>query len=304
LYYEQSLTMEAIADRLRVSRSTVSRLLETARLEGIVQITLRPPGLQRLGDLERTIAERFGVSVQVVSSGGADSEKARLDAVAAVGAELVRTLLRPDSVVGIAWGTTIASMMDSLTPQPVPGLSIVQLNGGITPLGSGLGYVTSVLARAGEAWGAAVHPFPVPTFFDYPATREALWRERSIRQVLSLQAQCRLAVFGVGAFDAEVPSHVYASGYLSQRDLQDLRADGVVGDVCTVFLRADGSWQQVGLNARCSGPTPRTLATIPRRVLIAAGPRKAVPLRAALLAGCATDVVVDESLAARLVGLG
>ena len=50
-----------------------------------------------------------------------------------------------------------------------------------------------------------------------------------------------VAVFSVGAFDAEVPSHVYTHNYLTAADLRSLRADGAVGDVCTVFLRADGT---------------------------------------------------------------
>lgn len=304
LYYEHGQTMESIAERMRISRSTVSRLLATARDEGIVRITLHAPGMRRTSDLQNALASRYGVRAHVVSAPPDTTEKGRLEAVASAGAALVQTLVQPDTVVGLAWGTTIAAVVDALEPRNVIGTSIVQLNGAINSSGSGLGYVSSMLTRAGESWGSNVYLFPVPTFFDHPSTREMLWRERSVRRVLELQSRCRLAVFGVGAFDAEVPSHVYSSGYLSTEDIRSLRSDGVVGDVCTVFLRADGSWEQIGLNARGSGPSPRALSHIPRRVLIAAGPRKAVPLRAALLAGCATDVVVDEVTAAQVVRLG
>ncbi|PWH06196.1 transcriptional regulator [Brachybacterium endophyticum] len=304
MYYQQGQTMEAIASHLNISRSTVSRLLSSAREEGIVRVSLHAPGARRAGDLQKEVAEAFGVRVRVVPSAPEDTERERLDAVAAEGAALVQSLQQPDSVMGMAWGTTVAALVEAAEVRPVPGLAIVQLNGAINPQGSGLGYVSSVLAQAASSWGADVHLFPVPAFFDHPETREALWRERSVRQVLALQSRCRLAVFGVGAFDAEVPSHVYTSGYLSARDVHDLRSDGVVGDVCTTFLRSDGSWEDVPLNARGTGPTPADLARIPRRVLVAAGPRKAAPLRAALLAGCATDVVMDEVTATRLTHLG
>ena len=36
-----------------------------------------------------------------------------------------------------------------------------------------------------------------------------------------------------------------------------LTADGVVGDVCTVFHREDGSFGDIEINRRATGPTPR-----------------------------------------------
>ena len=90
-----------------------------------------------------------------------------------------------------------------------------------------------------------------------------MWHERSVHRVLETQQQCTLAVFGVGAFDAAVPSHVYTNNYLTEEDLRSLRADGAVGDVCTVFLRADGTYRDIAMNARCSGPDPSQLARIP-----------------------------------------
>jgi deoxyribonucleoside regulator len=303
LYYDERRTMESIGEGLGISRSTVSRLLDLARDDGLVRISLHPPGARRVSDLQDAITARYRLRVTVVPSARDEPEIERLGGVADAGARLVQSLVQPDSVVGLAWGTTIAAVAEALEPRTVPGLSIVQLNGAITSDGSGLDYVTTVMSRAGGAWDARVFLFPVPAFFDHANTREALWKERSVRRVLELQEQCELAVFGVGAFDAEVPSHVYSSGYLTDDELYSLRGDGVVGDVCTVFLRADGSYAPVGMNARCSGPAPDKLARIPRRVLIANGRRKALPLRAALRAQVATDLVLDEQCATRLVGL-
>ena len=43
LYYLHDLTMEAIGDELKISRSSVSRLLDTARSRGIVDIRVTSP---------------------------------------------------------------------------------------------------------------------------------------------------------------------------------------------------------------------------------------------------------------------
>ena len=118
-----------------------------------------------------------------------------------------------------------------------------------------------------------------------------------------MQGLADIALFSVGAIAGAIPSHVYAAGYLDDDDVRTLEVEGVVGDVCTVFLRADGSYRDVVLNQRATGPTPDELHRIPRRVCVVAGDNKAVPLLAALRSGVVTDLVVDEVTALRLLSL-
>ena len=115
--------------------------------------------------------------------------------------------------------------------------------------------------------------------------------------------RARLVVFGVGALDGALPSQVYAGGHLSASDRAVLRRQRVVGDVCTVLLRGDGSWRDISLNARATGPTPAQLARIPRRLCVVAGTGKARALLAALRARVATDLVVDDATARAVLEL-
>src|SRR3954453_9402608 len=203
--------------------------------------------------------------------------------------------------LGIAGGTTLLIVARYLGPQPTPGNAVVQLNGAANMRTSGIEYASDLISSFGTAFGAAVHHFSVPAFFDYPDTKAAMWRERSIRRVLDVQHRADIALFSVGAVAGAVPSHVYSAGYLDEADERLLHEEGVVGDVCTVFLRADGSYQDVPLNARATGPTPDELHRVPRRVCVVAGDNKVVPLLAALRSGVVTDVVTDELTASRLL---
>lgn len=57
LYYERGLNQQEIADKLHLSRPKVSRLLQQAQEEGIVQITVHsPPGT--FADLEEALETR------------------------------------------------------------------------------------------------------------------------------------------------------------------------------------------------------------------------------------------------------
>lgn len=300
MYYLQDVKMEVIARHLGTSRSTVSRLIKKARETGIVEITLRPARTRAPG-LSQTIARRYGIEAYVAPVGDSATELERLDHVALTAAKLVGSWFDSDMVLGIAWGTTLAAIGRRLTPKATRGSAVVQLNGAANTRTSGIEYASDLITGFGAAFDATVHHFPVPAFFDYPETKDAMWRERSVRRVLDVQRRADIALFGVGAVGGGLPSHVYSAGYLDAEDVSLLHDEGVVGDVCTVFLRADGSYEDIALNARATGPTPVELRRIPRRVCAVAGDNKVVPLRAALAAGVVTDLVIDELTADALV---
>nr|WP_129336676.1 sugar-binding domain-containing protein [Cellulomonas endophytica] len=300
MYYLQDLKMEVIARHLGTSRSTVSRLIKRARETGLVEITLRPASTRAPG-LGRTITATFGIDAYVVPVPDSAGQVERLDQVSMTAARLLSSWFDSDMVLGVAWGTTLATVSRFLVPKPTRGSAVVQLNGAANMRTSGVEYASDLISSFGSAFGAAVHHFSVPAFFDFPATKRAMWQERSVLRVLDMQRRADIALFSVGAVAGAVPSHVYAAGYLDEQDVATLHQEGVVGDVCTVFLRADGSWRDVRLNARATGPTPEELVRVPRRVCVVAGDNKVAPLLAALRAGVVTDLVIDELTATRLL---
>lgn len=152
------------------------------------------------------------------------------------------------------------------------------------------------------AFGGEVIHFPVPTFFDSASTKAAMWQERSVQAVLKAHRELDLAVFGVGALDSPVPSHVYSAGYMTEEEKASLVHAGVVGDVNTVFLKADGAYD-VEFNKRATGLAPFQLQRIPRRLCVVAGRAKAIGLLAALRARVATDLVVDDATARAVLDL-
>ena len=290
LYFVEQQTMEAISRKLGVSRSTVSRLLAAAREDGLVRITLHAPE-EPHESLASRLGALFGVKVTVVPVPDPSSELRRLDRVATVAGSTISDAVTDSTMVGIAWGTTISAVSQRMVPKQVDEVTIVQLNGAANPTTTGLPY------------GGRIVNFPVPAFFDYAETRTAMWRERSIRAVRDIGRNVDIAVFGVGSFTSPVASHVYAGGYLSKEEVAQLRADGVVGDVCTVLIRADGSYEDIEINMRTTGPSPAELAKISKRVCVVAGPAKAPALAAVLRSGAVTDLVLDDECAQAVLDL-
>lgn len=296
LYYIQGETMESISRQLGTSRSTVSRMLKQSRESGLVRITLAQPAKQR-SSIASALEKLFGIRVHLVAVRDQATEIARLDKVARVAADLLTEVVEDGATVGVAWGTTLAAIAPHVRPKDLTGVTVVQLNGGANGATSGIPYVGAIMTQLSQAWAAGQVTFPVPAFFDYAESRAAMWRERSVKGVLDWQRRSDVAIFSVGSLEGRVPSHVYSAGYLDTADMAELRAQQVVGDVCTVLLREDGSWRDVTLNQRASGLTPQELSHVPRRICVVAGASKGAPLLAALRARVATELVVDEDAA-------
>ena len=300
LYYMQDLGMAAIGRELGMSRSSVSRLLAYARDVGLVDIRIQAPA-GRTGEVADELAAIYGVRAEVVPTTAQMSDIDRLERVGHAAARSVGALLESEMILGVAWGATISVMSRRLTPRQLWNLTVVQLNGAGNPTTTGIDYASEILQRFAAAYSARVEQLAVPAFFDDPATKLAMWRERSTRRVLDVAAHMDVAIFGLGSPDADVPSHVYTGGYLDPDDFASLRAESVVGDVATRFFRSDGSDCGIELNKRSSGPDLEAIRAVPRRICVVSGNSKLAATEGAFAAGLITDIVLDETLARQLI---
>lgn len=302
-HYLDGATMETIAHELGISRPTVSRLLARARDTGVVRISLaEPPGTS--SPTACLLADAFGIHVNLVTVPDAASAPERLRIVAAEAAVVLDSLVDEDDELGVAWGVTTGTVARALQARPRAGVRIVQMNGATHAADPSTPYIGALLQAFASAFGGAqVVPFPVPTFFDHASTREAMWRERSVRQVLDRIHNLDVAVFGVGYPGGRVPSHVYASGHIDPPDLARAISQGAVGDVRTVLLRADGSFDGIDLNRRATGPTPEQMQGIDDRLCVVGDPSRAVALLATLRSGAVTHLVCDDATARSVVRL-
>ncbi|MFG6403413.1 MULTISPECIES: sugar-binding transcriptional regulator [unclassified Microbacterium] len=300
LYYLQDLTMDAIAHEMRLSRSSVSRLLAHARDVGLVTISVHSPQDAR-SLVERRLTERYGITAHVVPTPEHIGEAERLERTALSAARILTARLGSSMTIGIAWGATLSVVGRHLPSKATHDSHIVQMNGAANVRNSGIPYAGEILDRFGEALSASVHQFPVPALFDDPLTKEAMWRERSVRAVLDIQERANIFIFGLGSPHADVPSHVYSGDYFDDADLQAIERAGVVGDCATVFYRLDGSSDGIEVNTRSSGPDLESVRRIPTRFCVVSSLSKLDSLRGALAAGIITELVVEESLARRLL---
>jgi len=85
LYHESGLPQARIAQRLRLSRQKIQRLLDEARKKGVVRIVVEPlMGIH--DDMEKELEERFGLREAVVVETSASDDQSVVAREAGVGA--------------------------------------------------------------------------------------------------------------------------------------------------------------------------------------------------------------------------
>ena len=301
LYYYQGLTTERIARELGLSRPKVSRLLTHARQAGLIEIRVHDPEGQPQ-ELARQIQDHFHISeVKVVTVPINSNEEEWLRHVAIFTAKHLNSLIHSEMVVGLAWGTTIDAISRHLTAKRCLHVDIVQLNGSGNVSAMNNFYIGDIYTRFALNYGGRAHVFPVPAFFDYRESKQSLWRERSSQRLMELAGRADLLVYSIGSPNVRVPSYVYAGGFLEPRDLEELAREGVIGDIATVFFRFDGTYDNIPLNARASGPDLSLFKRTKHALCVVSGLGKAPGLRAALRGGLMSELIVDEPTARALL---
>ena len=300
MYYYQGMTSAAIAREMNLSRSSISRLISFARERGYVDIRIIDPIEQPLV-LEKEISTFYPIEkVHVVPVPDIVGEAEWLERVAQFTAKYLNSLFDSNMILGVAWGSTLSAISRYLLPKATHNSQIVQLNGAGNTRTMGIEYASEIIMRFAANFEARANLFPVPTFFDYASTKNAMWKERSIQRILTLQEGADLLLFSIGAVNAGVPSHVYSGGYLEENDLQEIRRHHIVGDIATVFFREDGSFENIPLNQRASGPN-LNLFRSKHGICVVSGRAKVKGLHAALQGGLIRELILDEPTARTLI---
>ena len=297
LYYERSLTQAEIARRLKVSRPQVSRLLAEGRQEGVVQITILHPA-DKHSALKHEFLERFHLkSVQIVASGNLGYAQL-VERLGVAAARHLEDSLADGMILGISWNTGVYQVVNALQAARQKKVTVVQLTGAvgsINPLLDGPD-LTRWLA---QTLGGQYQYLPAPLLVESPATREALLKERSIREPMALLEKLDIALVGIGSLSPAL-SGLLSAGYITEVELREIVRQGGVGDICSWHFDLRGNILPLELHQRIIGVDPETLKKTPYVIGVGGGIDKAASVLGALRLGVLDCLVTDE-IAARAV---
>lgn len=294
LYYDEAKTQDEIGALLKISRWKVGRLLTRARETGIVRIEIVHPRARRLG-LEREIVERFALSDAVIVP---DEEDAALERVAQAAADHLAALRPVPRTLGVSWGRTLTAVADALPEGWAHGVSVVQLNGGVSlnrRSGGAAGLAMTIAQRAG---GQATL-LPSPAILERVETKQAIEADRTVAGILEQAAAAQAYLYSAGPADAS-SAHV-ENGYLKPADVEELARRGAVGDVLGRYIDADGNIVDPQLDARTVGVSLDRLRTAKQAIFVTAGNAKHDIARTVVTSGLCSVLVTDETTARALL---
>jgi DNA-binding transcriptional regulator LsrR (DeoR family) len=214
------------------------------------------------------------------------------------GAECLVRSLSDGDVLGLTWGTTMLSVVDSLPMQNWPEMRVVQMLGGLGQPDAEV-YGADLARRMAEAWGAKLRLLPAPGIVASRLVRDALVQEPQVASALRLAASADAAIVGLGR--PTPGSVVLQSGILTEEELASLHALGAVGDIGLRFFDAEGHPVEHEINERIIGLDLAQIRRIPRVIGVAGGEEKYEVIRAALRGGLLDVLVTDEANAIRLI---
>jgi DNA-binding transcriptional regulator LsrR (DeoR family) len=130
-------------------------------------------------------------------------------------------------------------------------------------------------------------------------TREVYMMDEHVRIALNLLPSITLAFVGIGSLNSYSIS-IRDETILTRADLDEVIANGAVGDIALRFIDAEGQPVQSELSERIIGIDIAHLRQIPRVVGVAGGRNKIEPIRAALQGKLLNVLITDQSTAEAL----
>ncbi|WP_332682861.1 sugar-binding transcriptional regulator [Bosea sp. (in: a-proteobacteria)] len=299
LYYMEGLTQADIADRLKMTRLRVNRLLVEARGSGLVNIAINSR-LESCVRLERALVEAFGLREAVVVPTPVDATQVPVQIGRAAG-EFVSRIVeeRPSGVFGVGWGGTLRETVRHIRPGQFPDLTVTSMMGGLT---YGIEINTfETASRFARLWQADCHYLAAPIYAGTPQSRDTILAQDVFEDAFARIRATDVAILSAG--DLSERSLLVRYGLPRDVGVEELARHGAVGDMLGQFIDASGTAIDHPINRRAIALSLEGLRRIPTTILASGGTNKAAIIAAALRARLANVLITDERAGAATLAL-
>lgn len=278
-YFIHDESKQDIAKALGISRFKVARLIDQAKAQGLVRISIDWPGEI---DVARSTqaTELLGTTVQVAAA-VADQPSDLL--VGQVCADVVRPLLQSDSTIGVSWGRGVGAFVAAA--QDLPRTDVVQLIGGLDATAGDVSG-DALVRQLAHLTGGQPFVMQAPLAVQSKIVADAIKREPNVRETFQQFANVDVAVVGIGSWPNSTLSTLMSAG--EQADV----ARGVA-DICGRVLDGEGHVVATTFYERLIAIETDQLERVQHVIALAAGAEKSHAIRSACASGLISTLITD-----------
>lgn len=297
LYYYEAWTQEKIAAQFGVSRPVISKMLQRARDEGIVEIVIHDDD-HEVSKLEKDMEQLFGLQqVLVVPTKDLNKELVS-SAVGKAAAQFVLKLIRNGDRVGVSWGNTLYYMVREFPLEKKENVKFIPLVGGTGSARNEM-HSNQIAYELSKRLGVTCDTLYAPAVVETEQLKEQIVQLPNIASVLQEGEHIDLALVGIG--NPYSMSTMERSGYLNEQVLMELQALDVVADINSRFITRSGKISEHPINEKVIGLGLEQLKQTKTVVGMAFGLHKIDCIVAALKGRYINMLITDEATADHIV---
>lgn len=298
LYYHESLTQQEIAENLRLSRPKISRLLQQARDQHIVQIKIVTPP-ENFTELENKLEKKYGLKeVVVVGVKDLESRNSILHELGVAAARYLNRIVQDGDLIGFTWGGSLSALADSIFSENKSKIQIIQMVGGLGEPNTDI-HAIDIAKRVAIAMNANLTLLPAPGIVETIEVRDILLADKSVKQAMGLAPKADIVFVGIGAPEPE--SLIIQANIMSWDEMKQLIDLGAVGDIGLHFFDINGNPIASEVENRVIGAGLTTFRKIPHMVGVAGGNGKLNAILGAIRGKYINTLITDQITAQKLL---
>ncbi len=293
--YKLGLSQSEIASRMNVSPMTVSRLLDSALEQGIINISIKTSTNEN-HELEAFLRNIYGLKDAMVITPQVFEDISVTLANAA--AKYIDLVLTDNDTLGIAAGRTLSNVLPLINLPFVTrkeDFKVIQLQGGLfsTSYSNPVMTLTYFVNRFNASGYMLQQPMYAPDMevkklvdSTYMESYKAEWKK------------CSAIITGVGAFGKDICQD---GNLLNNNDYKELLDLGAIGDLFGRWFDKNGNYLDCSLNKRVISIPPEISEKVPLRIMISQGEKKVAAIKGALTKKRINVLITDEATARKLI---
>lgn len=290
LYYEKKHTQSEIAQIMSLSRQTVSKLLNDAIKEKIVEIKIHNPQIT-CTELEHEICDKFKIKNAVICGVSADDDSLCLLMTVKKAANYIMSIIeKGNQKIGISWGRTIRSLICEFSYVNASNNIVFPLFGATDQ--EQAYFLSNELARSfADKIGAAVKYAWFPYRPDSIDDCELFKKTSYYKKLYDLWSDIDVAIIGIGNNEI-IQAFEKIFGY-------NEKCTSAIGDISTHFFDANGKFVEIYENTLCA--SKENLKNAKQTIAVASGRDKTEAIVGALRTQIIDTLITDEYTAKRIL---